>query len=185
MYAFISNEYKAIVYSSRQLDFLLNVYSYPKFKKVDTVAEAKQFFNQCNRELIGSGRTKYDRESDIGYVTIEYFIDGHNIYFNIYTKHFGFIKLYNLASNIKQDASYDLLKIKMCDVILDDSLIAHHCVAIMNALRLLDTSISVEFILPDISVYLACTKYKGNNYVIRKAQDEIRSRRGNVFFTIK
>lgn len=185
MYAFVSNEYKAIVYSTRQLDFLLSVYSYPQFKKVETVSEAKKYFNQCNREFINAGRSKYDRESNIGYITIEYFIDNNNIFLNIYTKHFGFIKLYNLPSNIKQDSSYDLLKIKICDIVLDDTLIAHHCVAIMNALRLLDSSISIEFILPDISVYLACTKYKGNNYIIKKVQDELKSRHGNVFFTIK
>ena len=100
MYAFVSNEYRAIVYSSRQLDFLLSVYSYPQFKKVETVSEAKQYFNQCNREFIKAGRNKYNRESNIGYVTVEYFIDGRNIYFNIYTKHFGFIKLYNFMDGL-------------------------------------------------------------------------------------
>lgn len=185
MYAFVSNEYRSIVYSTRQLDFLLSVYSYPQFKKVSTVAEAKAFFNQCNREFIKAGRNKYNRQSNIGYITIEYFIDGKNIYLNVKTNHFGFIKLYNLPDYIKQDASYDLLKLKICNVNLDNDLIAHHCIAIANALRLFDKSISIELVLPDLSVYLACTKYKGKNYAIKKCQDEINGRLGNIFYTIK
>lgn len=185
MYAFVSNEFRTIVYSQRQLDFLNDIYSYPQFRKVETVAEAKKFFSQCNREFIKSGLNKYGRESDIGYISIEYFIDGKNIYANIGTKHFGFIKLTGLPSNVKQDSSYDLLKLKICNVILDDELIAHHCTAIANILRLFDDYINIELILPDMSIYLACTKYTGRNYSITNLQKTLSSRMGSVFYTIK
>lgn len=152
---------------------------------METTAEAKRFFNQCNRDFIKSGLNKYGRDSDIGYISIEYFIDGKNIYVNVYTKHFGFIKLSKLPNNVKQDSSYDLLKLKICNVILDDSLIAHHCVAIKNILSLFDTYINMEIILPDVSVYLACTKYKGRNFSINNLQATLQSRMGSVFYTIK
>jgi hypothetical protein len=128
---------------------------------------------------------KYGRTNDIGYIRIEYFIDGKNIYVNVNTKHFGFIKLTGLPSNVKQDSSYDLLKLKVCDVILDDSLISHHCTAIMNILSLFDSYINVELVVPDISVYLACTKYTGKNYAIKRTQSFLSSRMGNVYYTIK
>lgn len=185
MYAFVSNEYRTIVYSQRQLDFLTSVYTYPQFKKVDTVAEAKQFFNNCNREFLQTGLNKYGRESDIGYISIQYFIDGKNIYCNVDTKHFGFIKLSDVPSNVKQDSSYDLLKLKICNVILDNSLIAHHCIAITNILKLFDECINIELVVPDISVYLACTKYKGKNYSIVKLQNALNNRLGNLFYSIK
>lgn len=185
MYAFVSNEFRAIIYSQRQLDFFLSIYTYPQFRKVDTQEEAKKFFIQCNRKFIESGLNKFGRDSDIGYITIEYFISDNNIYCNIYTKHFGFIKLINLSDNVIQDASYDLLKLKIKNVVLDDSLIAHHCIAIQNILRLFDTYINVELIIPDISVYLACTKYKGKNFSIRNLQGALSSRMGSVFYTIK
>lgn len=185
MWAFISNEYRTICYTQRQLNFLCSVYTYPKFKKVQTKQEAKQFFASSNRDFINAGIKHYGKLSDIGYISIEYFIDGKNIYVNIFTKHFGFIKLTNLPNNVKQDASYDLLKIKICNVILDDTLIAHHCAAISNILRLFDTYINIELILPDISVYLACTKYRGKNYTIRNLQGQLNSRMGSIFYTIK
>ncbi len=185
MYAFVSNEYRAIVYSQRQLDFLISVYTYPQFRKVDTVAEAKAFFIQCNRDFMKSGLNKYGRESDIGYISIQYFIDGKNIYCNVDTRHFGFIKLSNLPANVKQDSTYDLLKLKICNVVLNDALIAHHCTAIANILSLFDKYINIELVLPDISIYLACTKYKGKNFSIRNLQGVLTSRLGSTFYTMK
>lgn len=185
MYAFVSNEYRAIVYSRRQLDFLCSVYSYPKFKKVVTEKEAKEFFNINCRTFFTPSMNKYGVVENIGYISIQYFIDGKNIYANIYTEHFGFIKLSKLPKNVKQDATYDLLKLKICNVVLDNSLIAHHCTAIANILSLFDLYINVELILPDISVYLACTKYKGRNFSIKNLQRLLNSRMGTTFYTIK
>lgn len=185
MYAFVSNEYRAVVYTQRQLDFLTSVYTYPQFKKVNTVEEAQQFFNQCNRKFIGTGLSKYGKDKDVSYIRIQYFIDGRNIYANVDTSHFGFIKLYDVPDNVKQDSSYDLLKLKICNVILDDSLIAHHCIAITNILSLFDSYINIELIIPDISIFLACTKYDGKNYTIKRLQSVLNGRMGKVFYTIK
>lgn len=185
MYAFISNEYRSIVYTQRQLDFLSSIYSYPKFKMVNTMAEANEFFAKNYREFYKPSLNQYGKVDDIGYISIQYFIDGRNIYVNVFTKHFGFIKLSNLPKNVKQDASYDLLKLKICNVILDDSLIAHHCTAISNILSLFDLYINMELILPDVSVYLACTKYKGKNFSIRNLQSVLQARMGVTFYTIK
>ena len=185
MYAFVSNEYRAIVYSQRQLDFLLGVYSYPQFRKVETIADAKKFFNSCNREFLETNLNKYGRNQNIGYVSIEYFIDNNNIYVNIDTRHFGFIKLMDLPANVKQDSSYDLIKLKICNVALDDDLIAHHCVALQNILSLLDDYLNVEIILPDISVYLACEKYKGKNFMINRFQGAVAQRPGQVFYSMR
>lgn len=185
MYAFVSNEYRAIVYTQRQLDFLSSVYTYPQFKKVSTTEEAQRYFNRCNRKFIGTGLNKFGKDSDIGYIRIEYFIDGKNIYANVNTSKFGFIKLCGLPSNVKQDSTYDLLKIKVCNVVLDDSLIAHHCTAIANILSLFDSYINVELVIPDISIFLALTKYSGKNYAIKRTQRILNGRMGKVFYTIK
>lgn len=185
MYAFVSNEYRSIVYSQRQLDFLCSIYTYPQFKKVENELEAKRFFTKCNRKFIESGLNKYGRDTDIGYISIQYFVGDNNIYANVFTNNFGFIKLKDLPNNVKQDASYDLLKIKICNVRLDDRLISHHCIAISNILRLFDEYINIELMLPDISMYLACTKYRGKNYSINNLQGMLNSRMGNVFYTMR
>lgn len=185
MYAFISNEYRTVVNTQRQLDFLISIYSYPKFRKVATPEEAKKFFMERDRNYIHGDIKHYGRRDDVGYVKIEYFIDGRNIYYNVHTEHFGFIKLDNLPRNVKQDASYDLLKIKVCNVILDNSLITAHCIAIQNILRLLDEYMNIELVLPDVSIFLACTKYGGKNFIILNTIDMLRKRFGNVYYTVR
>jgi len=100
MYAFVSNEYRAVVKTQRQLDFLMSIYTYPQFRKVNNELEAKKFFNSCNRDFMKTGLNKYGRPNDIGFIKIEYFIDGKNIYVNVFTKNFGFIKLSDLPSNM-------------------------------------------------------------------------------------
>ena len=185
MYAFVSNEYRGIVDTQRQLDFLCGIYTYPQFKKVETAYEAKQFFANCNREFIASGLNKYGKDSEVGYVRIEYFIADNNIYVNADTTHFGFIRLSTVPDNVKQDSTYDLLKLKICNVVLEDSLIAHHCIAIQNILNLFDEYMNIEIVLPDISVFLACTKYKGSNYTIKRVQALLSERPGDVYYTVR
>lgn len=185
MYAFISNEYRGIVNTQRQLNFLLSIYSYPKFVKVNSELEAKKFFASCDREFLDTGIYRYGKKTDSGYVTIEYYIDGKNIYANVHTKYLGFIRLPSLPKNVKQDCSYDLIKLKVCDVNLEDELISHHCIAIRNLLGLFNEFINIEIILPDISVYLAITKYKGSNFAIKRLQSYLKKRAGEVYYTIR
>lgn len=185
MYAFISNEYKTIVHSQRQLEFLSTIYSYPKWVKVKNKEEARKFFIDNDRAVIASGMNKYGKVNKVGYISIEYFIDGKNIYYNVYTQHFGFIKLFDIPSNVKIDSGYDLMKVKVCNVKLDNTLIAHHCIAIQNILRIFGNYINMELILPNISIYLALTKYTGTNFNIRNVQNNIESRFGEVYYTLR
>ena len=185
MYAFVSNEYRTIVHTRRQLDFLCGIYSYPKFKRVENMIEAREFFGQNSREFYMPSLNKFGKTEDIGYISIEYFIADNNIYVNVDTKHFGYIKLKNLPSHVKQESTYDLLRLKICNVVLDNSLIAHHCIAISHIISLFDDNINMELKLPDVSVYLACTKYEGRNFGIRNIANTLKSRLGVTFYTIK
>lgn len=184
MYAFIANEYRTIVHSQRQLDFLISIYSYPKFAKVSSTEEANNFFRKYDREFLVSGCKMDGRMDKVGYLSIEYFIDKNTIYSNIVTTNFGFIKFGNVPSNVKASFSYDLIKLKFENVALDDELIAHHCIAIQNILRVVGDLVNIELRLPDLSIYLALTKYTGSNFAIRNTQNMIKNRFGNVYYTI-
>lgn len=185
MYAFVSNECQTIVKTQRQLDLMLSIFSYPKFKRITSREDALEFFASCNRNFIKTGFKQYGKSVDASYVSVQYFIDSNNIYVNVDTRRFGYIKLPDLPRNVRQDATYDYLKLKICNIRLDDSMIAHHCLAISNILRLFGEFIDIEFILPDISVYLACTKYNGANYIIRSLQGQINNRYGRVYYTLQ
>ena len=185
MYAFISNEYRTIVKTAERLELLLSIYSYPKFVKVKTEEEALEFFRQQDRAFIKRGALHYGGKEKCSYITVEYFIADNNIYCNIDTSNFGYVKLGNLPRNVSQEATYDLLRVKIKNVILDDNLIAHHCIAISNILSLFEQYVNVEVIVPDISVFLACTKYGGKDTTINRTKNFIKARTGEVYFTIK
>lgn len=184
MYAFISNEYRTIINSQRQLDFLLSIYSYPKFKKVETTEEAQRWFNEQERVHIKSKTIRYGAKNKTSYVSVEYFIADDCIFYNIRTDNFGFIKLTKLPENVKQDARYDLIKLKVCDVSLDDSKISSNCIAIENVLRILGPYLNIELVVPDISIYLACVRYTGKSFVISRVKNIINSRYGKTYYKI-
>ena len=185
MFAFISNEYRTIVKTTARLELLLSIYSYPKFVKVKTEDEAKEFFRQQDRAFIKRGALHYGGKDKCSYMRVEYFIADNNIYCNIDTSNFGFVRLGTLPSNVSQEATYDLLRVKIKNVILNDDLIPHHCLAINNILTLFDDYVNIEIVVPDVSVFLACTKYGGKDTTINRVKNFINSRPGEVYFTIK
>ena len=184
MYAFISNECQLVVQTTRELENLLSLFSYPKFKKVNSREEAYQFFRTERRDIFSTGLKKNEKSKDASYIQVQYFIDSNNIYVNVNTKKFGFIKLWRLPRNVKQESTYDYLKLKICNVHLDDNRISHHCLAINNILNILGGDIDIELIVPDISIYLAINKYSGRNYAICRLQDTVRARIGRIYYSL-
>ena len=185
MYAFISNEFQTIVNSQSNLQLLCDLYSYPKFKKVDTYEEGMKYIESCKRKFKKSGKTIFGIKRTTAYLDINYFINDNNIYLNIRTSNFGYISMENLPDNMKSVATYDLVKIKISNIQIDDSRISSHCIAVYQILRLFDNSINIVLTLPDLSVYLACTRYVGKNHVIKGVQDLIKSRVGKTIFIVK
>lgn len=187
MFAFVSNEYKTVVSTVTQLDFLCSIFSYPVFKKIEKAEDAIPFFAENDRKHIVSAasRNKYGKRDKVGYITVEYFVASNSIFCNVDTKHFGFIRLKEIPSNVAVESGYSNMRLKFKNIILDNKLIAHHCLAISNILRFYGEEINIELIIPDVSVYLALTKYNGTNFVIKNTQKQIRSREGAIYYTIK
>ncbi len=184
MYAFISNECRRVLISQQQLDFFMSIYSYPKFKKCNTMEEVNSFFAANDRKIFET-KVKHYGKNKVGYITIEYFIDGYNIYYNVQTQHFGYIKLRNIPDNVKIDSQYDLMKIKILNVILNDKLIAHHCIAIQQILRLFGDYINIEIVIPSVSIFIALTRYTGKNFIIRNTQGLINCRMAETYYTVR
>lgn len=187
MFAFVSNEYQGVVYSKQHLKVLKDLYSYPIAQFCKTEEEARQFIEKHPRKFYsGDAYKKAGWTKKTGYIRIEYYIDNNNIYANMYTDHFGFVKL-NLEfnPNVIQDAQYDRIKVKIKNVRLNNDSITSHCSAVSYLCNLLNPAINVQIIVPDISIYLALTEYKGNNAVINRITNELSSRIGKVAFVLK
>lgn len=184
MFAVVANGIQCICKTQQKLDYILAVYPYPKFRKCRDEAEAKEWIRRNQRSINKIEFQNYGETATTGYATVEYFIANDNIYYNIYTKHVGFIKVQS-APDTKVDCRQDLVKVKICNVKLDPKSINHNVIAVKRILTLLGEYIDVNIVVPDISIYLALTKYTGRNYILRGTQNDIRQRLGGVSITIK
>ena len=184
MFAVVANGIQAICKTQRQLDCIISIYPYPKFKKCSTEEEAREWLRWNSRKYTSLKHERYGNTSISGYARIEYFIDNVNTYYNIHTERVGYIRVQH-ESDIRVDSRRDLLKVKVLNSKLNNNLIMHHAIAIRRILRILGQYIDVDIVVPDISVFLALTKYNGNNYMIRGVQKDIATRLGAVSITVK
>lgn len=184
MFAFVANGKTAICKTQRQLDILIALYPYPKFALCKTEGEALEWIRRNARGIHTTSISKYGNTSVWGYVNVEYFITEAGILYNIKTDKVGNIRIAK-DDGIKIAIKGNLIKLKVTDTLLDDSLINHHLIAVQRILNLLGEYIDVNLELPDMSVYLALTYYKGSNYIIRNAQKLIEERLGAVSYSVK
>lgn len=185
MYALVANGIQTVVRSQEQLDLLISIYPYPKFRKCRTESDAREWIRQNSRADYGTEHRHYGDPAVTGYAEIEYFIADNTIYCNINTRKCGFIKIRTKDLNVKLDQRREFIKMKIENVVLNDDNISHHMIAIQRILIILGPYVDVDITVPDISVFLAATRYKGNNYILQDAQEAINSRLGAVSFTIR
>ena len=183
MYAIVANGIQTIVKTQEQLDIIISLFPYPKFQKVFSEKEGREWISRHSRIDYSKEFRNYGETAKKGFAEIDYFIDGNNIYYNVKTEKLGFIRV-EREDGVLIDSRPELLKIKVVNVALDDLKIAHHCIAIQRLLLMLGEYVEVTFNIPDMSVYLAVTKYTGNNFVIKRTQDLIKKRLGAVSFTV-
>ena len=184
MYALVANGYQGIVKTKRELDALIAIYPYPKFRKFYTEEDARKFIRSNTRRYDFNIR-EYGDTYERGFITIEYFISKQGILANCITNKAGDIYLIHEDENVIIDKRSDFLKIKVKNVELDDKLIPHHLVAIKRLLLLVGDAASVCLVVPDISIYIALTSYKGANQQILSIQNMIHKRLGTVSYTIR
>lgn len=186
MYVFVANGYKGIIESKETLDILASIYPYPKFRKVRTKVDAINFLARYNRGTVQPNFYNYgNTDRYFGFAAINYVIDNNDLYVTIDTSKVGFIRI--SSKNLKDtfiDNRPTMIRIKISNICLNDNLISDHCVAITTILRLLGGYVDINIYVPDISIYLALTKYSGDSYIIKDIQDILKSRLGGVSITI-
>lgn len=186
MYAFVSNEYQGIIYSRTVAQVLADIYSYPVIQYVKTAEEGYDFIRKKNRKFYINDTKQAGWKETTAYLRIEYFVGDDTVYANIYTDHFGYVYL-NIrdSSDIKQSVTYDMIKVKLTGRRMRDQSITSHCQAIQNVLHLFSPIINVQIVVPDISVYLALTRYTGKSSAIRMARRELDTRIGKVMLVVR
>lgn len=183
MFAVVANGFQTIVSTTQQLDTILALFPYPKFQKVKDEVEGREWIRANSRLSYKKCITNYGGSSNHGYVEVEYFIHDGSVFYNVITKKIGFLRL-SAQDDVFMDSRPELIKVKIPNVNLDDLLIAHHVIAISRMLKMIGPYVDVVFDVPDMSVFLAMTKYTGNNYVIKRTREQVDKRLGEVSYTV-
>lgn len=184
MWAVIANGRQKICTTQKELDVILAIYPYPKFRKCTTTEEARKWLlhNQRGfktREIINYGDTAV-----MGYATVQYEIKEERTLYQVDTRKIGFLRV-RCQPDVLVDGRRNQLLITCTGVSLHDELISHHVIAIHRIVKILGPVIDLNIVCPDMSVYLALTRYTGKDYNIRSAQEALKERIGAVAYTVE
>lgn len=159
-----------------------SIYPYVKYHYCKTKEEGLVWLRQNQRKIYDTRVTHFGSSvPQGGFIDIEYFIDGKNIYYNLHLKHFGKTRILpDPDSGVLVDNRENIIKVKVLNTILNDYVIVHHGIAIQRVLRILGDFVDVNIHVPDMSVYIAFTSYTGADATIRRIQEFLNRRAPSV-----
>lgn len=184
MYALVASGIQTICKTQQELETYLSLYPYPKFAKVKDVNEGRQWLRKHSRLLNNYEFKKYGDTSLYGYVQMRYSILDDRVNYIFDTSKVGNVKMIP-DKGMDVDSRYNSIHLVINNLNLRDELITHNIIAIHNGLKAIGAFLDVDLVIPDISIYLALTKYTGRDYLILNAQREIRERLGGISYTIE
>lgn len=185
MFAVVANGIQAICKTQRQLDTILALYTYPKFEKFSNTEDAYKWIRDHSRVQYSSHYNQYGETMGIGFVSVTYSIKNNTIYYHIDTEQFGYLGAVSTDKNVAIRSGRNNMDVIISNIVLDDLKISSHIIAIRRIINILGEYVDVDITVPDMSVYLAITKYRGDNYIIRSLKNDLEKRLGGISFTVK
>lgn len=183
MYAVVAPGLKGIYDDPKAIDRILALYPYAKFRKLKTEEECwvflERYENKHGIEDIKSFGDTFEKH----HVSMEYFIQTPNLYYNFDTSGIGTLRLLSQTAVIENRTN--LVKALIPNVAVDTNTIGGHVIAIYNGIRLLGDFIDVDVVVPDHSIFYAIQSYTGQNRTIGRLTSYIRSRMGKVSVTLR
>jgi len=184
MYAIAASGKTCIVETQAELNKNIAIYPYASWHYCKTREEALEWLRLDRRGAFGVRPYMFGSTTEQGVLLVRYFISDNTILYNLDTSRLGHIRIVpNPDGDILVDNRAEMIKVKV-NTNLDNNKIAHHCIAVKRLLMILGEYCDVCFTLPDMSVYIALTKYRGKDALIRRVQDFILQRQGGVSYTV-
>lgn len=169
----------------QDVDRIISLYPYPKFRKFATREECWEYVKRNTYKRIYTDIHKYGETFDNLYVSMNYFIRPEKVYYNYDTKKMGYIAIECDDKNIEVVNRARSIKVTMRETYLNDDLISNHLIAIWHGLQIIGDYVDVDISVPDHSIFYALMTYKGNNKIINKVRKYIDSRTAKVSVTLK
>lgn len=184
MYAVVAPGLSTIYTNWNDVERIKKLYPYPKWKKVYSEADAKEWLR---RNTYGTGLrtvTKYGSTIDDLYINVQYKIFPDCLAIVYDTSRVGNVRLPSTRNIVAYNG--DKISVKVPNIFLSNESISGHMSAIYNILNLIGDIMDVNIELPNYSIFYSLTGYsKGNQRAIATVQDLIRNRQGAVSYTMK
>lgn len=184
MFAVVANGFQGVCKTQRHLDMVLALYTYPKFRKVNTEEEAFKWIRENSRSFHSNRCVQYGNTASTGFLNVRYKIVDNRIEYNVDTNQVGFVNTINSNKDVIIRSGPNNFDVIIENVVLQDEKITSHIIAIKRILSVIGDYVDVNVMVPDMSVYLAITKYRGSNYIIQSLQRDIDNRLGGISFTV-
>ena len=184
MYAVVGPELTGIYHSMSEINNMLCLYPYLKFRRFETEDECYAFINRYKIKHTLDEITKFGDTFKRACIDMSYYI-GDAIYYNFDTSSLGIVKIVNSDANIHVGNRQKLIKAKIEGISADNDLISGHMVAIYHGLKLVGDFVDVNITVPDHSIYYALRSYTGDNRVIKRVKTLIDKRQGKISVTLK
>lgn len=164
---------------------IIALYPYPKFRKFKTAEECWDFVKRNTYKRVYTDVVKYGDTFSELCVEMQYFIRHGAVYYNFKPKKTGYLALDCEDDSVEVINRINNIKVKMSNIELNDELITSHMIAIWHGLRIVGDFVDVNIIVPDHSIFYALMTYTGKNKIITRVRSYIDDRLANVSVTLK
>ena len=171
---------RAVFRDWKRVEDIAAIIPYCSYRKFDTESAAWDFVNRHGKKEFTGHLYKYGDTFDAPYLTLRYLIHDNTAYYSINTKHFGNIR-------IDEPAQYraHLVLVKKKFERLNPDNIQDNVDVIVGGVQLFAPFIDIDIIVPDHSIFYACTSYNGNDSRIKAAQEYLNNRIARVSYTME
>jgi hypothetical protein len=177
-YAVIAPGIHTVYSDFKSVERVMALYPYPKFRKFKKEEDAWAFVKRNKNKHKFTYLNKYGDTFDNMYIRMEYFIGKSSIYYNFFTKKLGYVKIISEKAIIENRAN--VITAELPNTFLDNDMITGHLIAIYYGLQMIGEFIDVDITVPDHSILYTLISYSGNNEVILRVKNLIKSRTGKI-----
>ncbi|MDR1523255.1 MAG: RNase H1/viroplasmin domain-containing protein [Endomicrobium sp.] len=182
MYAIVASSFSGIYDRWEDVEKIICIYPYPKYRKFKTKEECLYFINRYKHYRGLDTIRLYGNVFEKHYITMEYFIR-ESLYYNFDISKLGYVKLVSDDAIIKYTPKVILARIN--NVVANNDSLFGHMVAIFHGLNILGDIIDVNIVVPDHAIFYALSHYKGENRIINQVKKRLRERLGNYALSLQ
>ena len=184
-YAVIVPGISAVYNEWKDVERVIALYPYPKFRKFATEEDCWEFVRRNTSKKVYTDITKYGETFDNLCVSMEYFILEDKVCYNFKTNKAGYLCIENDRDDVIVTNRSGNIKVSVLNIHLNNDIISNHLIAIWHGLKVIGDYVDVDIKVPDHSIFYALMTYKGTNKTINRVRDYIDSRFAKVSVTMK